>query len=345
MSDARRAIIAFVAALVGHVLALGLLLLVTYFWPKPQHKPKPQPIALRNIDSKTWSANRGGAPAPEVPAPLHPKGQVVDVAEGNHQRPVDAKFLAESDNKVKHETHAREQTNKYSVAQPKNAPDPMQMPSAKGRAGGRAPEPVSLASQTERFAQMNGLLPRASEVLKEPEAKGTADSDLDSNDQHGHLVSQGQAENGEERAGTEGGGAPNDDLRNVDPGDGTYLNTREWKYAAFFNRVKQAVSARWDPNGKVRAKDPSGRRTSFGDKVTVLGVTLRPDGTIADIFVQKTCGVDWLDQEAINAFERAQPFTNPPPGLVEDGYIRFNFGFSLINDGIGTSFRLPGPRR
>src|SRR5207249_2051792 len=43
-----------------------------------------------------------------------------------------------------------------------------------------------------------------------------------------------------------GGPAP-DHLDGVEEGDGTYLNTREWKYATFFNRVKQAVAQAWDP--------------------------------------------------------------------------------------------------
>ena len=332
-------------ALVAHPLVFALLLLVAHFWPTAPRKPKPQPISLRHIDANQWAANRGGGrPATDSPAPLHPHGQVVDVAEGNHQRAPDAKYLAESDNRVKHETRAREQTNKYSVAAPKNAPDPTVMPAAKGRAGGRAPEPVSLASQVDRFAQLNGLLPRTSEILQQM-AQGKSDNNVDSNDQNGRENSEGQSERGADaRAAEAGGGAPNDNLQNVDPGEGTYLNTREWKYAAFFNRVKQAVSGHWDPNGKVKSKDPRGEAVRYGDKVTVLHVVLRPDGSIAEVYVEKSCGLDWLDQEAVNAFERAQPFANPPPGLVENGYIQFSFGFSLINEGIGTQFRLPIPR-
>ncbi len=338
--------IACVVSLLAHPLALGAFLLISQTWPKPAKKPRPQPVSLRRIDDRQWAANRGRASlaVPEPPAPLHPHGQVVDVAEGNHQLAPDAKYLAESNNRVKHETRAREQTNHYSVAAPKNAPDPMQMAAAKGRAGGSAPEPVSLASRAEQYTSLGGLLPRPSEVLQ-PMPQGHSDSHFDSNDQGGHENSEGQAERGAEARAAEGGGAPNDDLSGVDKGDGTYLNTREWKFASFFNRVKQAVSARWDPNGRVRAKDPSGRHTTYGDRVTLLQVALRPDGSIADIYVAKSCGLDWLDQEAVSAFERAQPFANPPPALVENGFIRFSFGFSLINEGVGTQlFRFPSRR-
>ena len=40
--------------------------------------------------------------------------------------------------------------------------------------------------------------------------------------------------------------------------------------------------------------------------------------------------VDFLDLEAIKAFERAQPFPNPPPAILAmDQTVRFQFGFFL----------------
>ena len=95
-------------------------------------------------------------------------------------------------------------------------------------------------------------------------------------------------------------------------------------------RPKQAVSSKWDPNGKLKQKDPTGKY--YADRTTVLGVALRPDGTLADVYVVKPCGLDWLDVEAVAAFERAAPFSNPPPALVENGYIRFTFGFTLSHE-------------
>ena len=47
-------------------------------------------------------------------------------------------------------------------------------------------------------------------------------------------------------------------LDNVDEGEGTYLNTKEWKYASFFNRVKQSVSQQWNPGQQLRLRDPTG---------------------------------------------------------------------------------------
>ena len=40
----------------------------------------------------------------------------------------------------------------------------------------------------------------------------------------------------------------------MDVGEGTYLNTREWRYAGYFNRIKQSVSMTWDPSGAARGR-------------------------------------------------------------------------------------------
>jgi TonB family protein len=126
------------------------------------------------------------------------------------------------------------------------------------------------------------------------------------------------------------GAAPNDHLGEVDEGEGTYLNTKEWKYSSFFNRVKQSVGMHWDPGQQLRQRDRTGEIYGGRDRYTVLNVTLNERGMVKDIFVEKSCGLDFLDLEAIGAFERAQPFPNPPPGLMSgDATVRFTFGFYL----------------
>jgi TonB family protein len=246
-----------------------------------------RPVSLRPISARQWDQNRGRRPVEP-----RPEGQVVDVAPGNLQRPKESKYLAETDNSVEKQTRAREQTNKYRRAAPKNQ---------------AAPSPVSLASRFETLNELEGAKPRPGALLAQPSPEPPSDTPA-----------------------ATGGAAPNDELNDVEAGEGTYLNTREWKYAAFMNRVKQAVAAKWDPNGRLKAKEP--RRQLYAPRTTVLGVTLRPDGTLADVFVMKPCGIDQLDLEAVAAFERAAPFLNPPPGLVENGYIRFQFGFTLTQE-------------
>jgi len=137
-------------------------------------------------------------------------------------------------------------------------------------------------------------------------------------------------------------GAPaNDHLEGIDEGEGTYLNTREWKYAGFFNRVKQSVGEHWDPGSAMRRRDPSGDMYGWRDRRTILAVTLDKAGSLSDLSVEKSSGVDFLDDEAVQAFKRSQPFPNPPPALLDpDGQIKFSFGFYLqMNSGGLQLFR------
>jgi TonB family protein len=259
-----------------------------------------------------------------------PKGQIVDVAPGNNVQTETAKYLAETSNTVKKETRAREQTPVYSHATPKNAPNPEANAVAKGAVGGRSAPAVQGVRAIDRLNDTSGFRPRLSEMMREATV-GREDMHPESPDRAG--LEQGESEQVHSGDAAEaGGGAPNDDLGNVAEGEGTFLNTREFKYAGFFNRVKQAVSARWDPMGRLRAKDPRAAQQGSPDRVTVLNVTLRPDGSIRDIFVAQSSGLDYLDQESIAAFEKAQPFANPPAGLIENGLIHFAFGFKVMNN-------------
>jgi TonB family protein len=136
------------------------------------------------------------------------------------------------------------------------------------------------------------------------------------------------------------GAAPNDHLQDAEEGEGTFLNTREWKYASFFNRVKQNVGMHWDPNSELRRRDPTGGIYSGKDRYTLVNVTLDQKGMVQEIHVEKSSGLDFLDMEAVASFERAQPFPNPPAGLLDgDSTVRFSFGFFLEMGG-GPRMRL-----
>jgi len=136
-----------------------------------------------------------------------------------------------------------------------------------------------------------------------------------------------------------GGPAP-DKLDGVEEGDGTYLNTREWKYASYFNRISRALRNTWDPSGAMRARDPTGSRYGPRDWLTVLAVRLDDQGALKEVVVQRSSGLDFLDTAAVQAFRRAQPFVNPPRGLADErGEITFTFGFSFeVGRGLASLF-------
>jgi TonB family protein len=139
------------------------------------------------------------------------------------------------------------------------------------------------------------------------------------------------------------GGPANDALGNVEEGEGTFLKSREFKYASFFNRLKRSVSQHWKPLAEVQRRDPTGNIYGYRTRVTVLTITLNADGTLQDVQVKQSSGVDFLDKEALAAFQRAEPFPNPPKGLIDStGHIVFPFGFHIDFSGHG-GFGAPPP--
>jgi TonB family protein len=126
-------------------------------------------------------------------------------------------------------------------------------------------------------------------------------------------------------------GAPaNDHIEGIDEGEGTFLNSREFKYATYFNRMKRGVSQHWHPMSEYRRRDPSGNVYGQRSRRTVLSVTLNSKGDLAGVEVAQSSGLDFLDREAVDAFRRAQPFPNPPQGLIgEQQTFTFPFGFHV----------------
>jgi TonB family protein len=101
-------------------------------------------------------------------------------------------------------------------------------------------------------------------------------------------------------------------------------------FATFFNRMKRRVHQNWDPVSVWARHDPTGQVYGFKTRVTRVRVTLNPAGDLTKIIVSRSSGVDLLDDEAVRAFRAAQPFPNPPGGLVDaSGNITFQFGFHL----------------
>lgn len=126
-------------------------------------------------------------------------------------------------------------------------------------------------------------------------------------------------------------GSPSrDHVDGVAEGDGTFLNTKEFKYATFFYRLRDSVAAHWEDLAarEYRRRDPTGNIYGVRDRSTLLNVRLTRDGRLDAVRVERTSGVDFLDDVAIQAFKMAQPFPNPPTGIVDaDGHIQFNFQF------------------
>ncbi len=114
----------------------------------------------------------------------------------------------------------------------------------------------------------------------------------------------------------------------LDEGDTNLLNTRKFRYWDFFQRVKDRVRSEWNPASVWRSRDPTGKRYGVRDRLTVVRVTLDPDGALKAIRVAQRSGLPFLDDEARRAFTAAGPYPNPPRGLMNgQGVVEFKFGF------------------
>lgn len=323
----------------------------------------------QTAEDKTNRQIREKKPEEKKPDPeAEPKGQVVAVPPGNNEVDPNAKFVSESSNKVAKQTRAKETDPFYRNAMPKrtstnpnegNGTDAVDKAQLSGNDGiGQDDRPLREGAQKQMIEvpdqkKNTEIAMRTTEPGAGANISNRNETEAISGNSDRLNIQPGDPGAGEDtsqgRAGTPGvanlvpspavldkitGAAANDHLDDVEEGEGTYLNTKEWKYASFFNRVKQSVSQQWNPGQTLRLRDPTGNIYGGRDRYTVLAVTLTNSGNVREIYVEKSCGLDFLDLEAIQAFERSQPFPNPPPGLVQaDSSVRFQFGFFLEMSG------------
>jgi TonB family protein len=293
-------------------------------------------------------------------------GQVVDVAPTpDDRRPEDARFLSEHNTRVEKESVSRQQRKDYGVAQPRPTVAQYQRRRASEQKAesGDAETTVYMKKKGQRqtkskeqaFAfEYPDIKKRQSLQLKLDLDMGqlpmySASEEIRGNSERlkmidGKFSEQEKGEQGEEgkdkqnvallgrqsleRLDMVTGAPSNDYIKDVPKGEETMLNSKEFRYATFFNRVKRGVSDHWNPGEVYLRHDPYGNIYGVKDRYTVLNVVLNSDGGLSDVSVAHSSGVGFLDDEAVHAFQLASPFPNPPQGLLEnDGLIRFQFGF------------------
>lgn len=135
-------------------------------------------------------------------------------------------------------------------------------------------------------------------------------------------------ENGEITA--SGLSATNDYVEEVALGDFTHLNTVEYKFYGFFHRIRQKLEQFWGKSiqEKAEAIFRSGRRLPASENlITNLQVTLNEKGEIVAVKIKGASGVKELDDAAIESFNQAGPFPNPPKELLVNGKATIDWGF------------------
>jgi TonB family protein len=277
-------------------------------------------------------------------------GQVVDLAKPQEEkRPDNAKFASEYDVTVEKETkkygrfdqqsRKGEQAGNSDVTRPQVAPTPPAPPGALAmRTPGKSrtpsptpPRPAVPATPGTNGSSVpddpEGVLPSGARGEPKPPTPAVAASPGGA----GPVTPPGAPvlTPSQQQIARAIGGGTQDHLKDIDDGDETSLNAKKWKFASFFNRVKAQVREHWRPAEVYRRRDPTGSIYGSKDRYTLLRVQLKPDGSLANVALETPSGVEFLDDEAIEAFKEAQPFPNPPGQLVDagSGMIDFKFGF------------------
>jgi TonB family protein len=77
--------------------------------------------------------------------------------------------------------------------------------------------------------------------------------------------------------------------------------------------------------------------------VAVVRITMRSDGTVAELRLLRSSGVREFDENVLRAIERAAPF-DPIPAALGRQSLALNFAFDATNPAVGRSGRGPGGR-
>jgi hypothetical protein len=122
-----------------------------------------------------------------------------------------------------------------------------------------------------------------------------------------------------------------DDLgKTVQLGVKTLLNTDEYKFYSYVNRIKESVYPLWKRN-----LDYYGRQVSAGEGHYLVRGTLvmTNEGQFKRIEDWKPCGIGGFDRSVSEAFESLPRIPNPPSDMIDDDeLVRLKFSFRVEHE-------------
>jgi TonB family protein len=121
----------------------------------------------------------------------------------------------------------------------------------------------------------------------------------------------------------------NDYLEDVPLGELTHLNTVEYKFYGYYHRIKQKLEGFWGRSiqEKAEAMAQEGRYLVDDQHITALRIVMNHEGEIIEVVILGSSGVKELDDAAIESFNAAGPFPNPPKDLIVGGRVTIEWGF------------------
>jgi TonB family protein len=256
--------------------------------------------------------------SPQALKPQNKAKELVKTEEApNNEMDPEAKFLAEKNQKAEKQTKAERQ-GEFQAGGEKT----------KAESGGAttAEEKTGELTGTE-IADPDGILPG--------KAKGTKKDWKSLTLQDLGLGGKGLSV-----------GANDDFLRDVVQGDRTVLSTKEVKFFSYHYRIKELIQRFWRPSvqRKLAYVWGAGKQIRQDELTTKVVALLDTDGKLQRVSRVASCGITEVDMAAVEAFQAASPFPNPPKGMVEeDGFVRLYWDFIVtLESGPVIQFNNPG---
>ncbi len=236
-----------------------------------------------------------------TPEQVNPKDlkQIVNSEVANKEKVENAKYLSQFDNKTDRETIAKKVDSFYRGAKQDSAAQ-QKSKQAKAQKKNAVPN-LKLADVGLGLEQLAKI-----EVAKRIQKSSETNSEL-------------------ARASSN-----NDYIKNTNLGDITNLNTAEYKYYGFYARIRMQLEQYWSSELKAKSQGlfKKGRSIASGQElITNLEITIDQAGKIKKVVIVTTSGVQEIDEAAIDAFEKAGPFPNPPKDMVTTGEATLRWGF------------------
>ncbi|MCC7440138.1 MAG: energy transducer TonB [Bdellovibrionales bacterium] len=129
------------------------------------------------------------------------------------------------------------------------------------------------------------------------------------------------------------GSVSRDYVEGLKAGEQTALNTKEFVFYGYFERIRARLDLAWQPllREHLIKMYRSGRRlASDRDHTTRTRVVLDTRGKVVRVQLLEASGVLTLDDAAVEAFNQAGPFPNPPSGLISpQGTVEIQWEFVL----------------
>jgi TonB family protein len=282
------------------------------------------------------------------PAPVPPavedrsSGRVVELSpeqQASETPPRDAKFLSDRNTRVEKETVSRHAGN-----YPRLAPRPeagSDRPAPRGgapRAGDAKEKPGATGREGKRGDRV--ATARPSGDLRLPELGERGEGGARKQGDGGADLSLSS----EALARIAGGPSMDGVGEGLEPGEETWLQSREFKYATYMNRMRSEIGQAWYPRVRdaVRERDPDGTLYLYKERTVVLGLTIDTVGNVKDLSVLRSSSIEFFDRVALASVRAAQPFPNPPQGMFRsDDEVRIPFFFTMYPRGGQSLFWRP----